>query len=49
MEVRPVLEPGEEAADPLDQMAMVQNASGFNPFGASKTVSPPQPESKEEL
>ena len=52
MEVRPVLEPGEEAADPLDQtgqMAMVQNASGFNPFAASKTVSPPQPESKEEL
>ena len=35
MEVRPVLEPGEPAADPLDQRirsAILNSATGFNPF-----------------
>ena len=48
MEVRPVIEPGEEAADPLDQKilaAILQHASGFNPFAASPMVSRPQPDS----
>jgi hypothetical protein len=47
MEVRPILEPGEGAADPLDQKilaAILKNASGFNPFAASKMVSLPQPD-----
>jgi hypothetical protein len=38
MEVRPLIEPGEEAADPLDQKilaAILQNPSGVNPFAAS--------------
>ena len=50
MEVRPVMEPGESAADPLDQKilaAIVQDASGVNPFAASKMVSLPQPDSTE--
>jgi hypothetical protein len=41
MEVRPVLEPEESAADPLDQKiraAILQRASGFNPFTASQTA-----------
>ena len=48
MEVRPVLEPGEDAADPLDQKilaAMLKNASGVNPFAATKMVSLPQADS----
>jgi hypothetical protein len=48
MEVRPVIEPGEEAADPLDQKilaAILQNPSGVNPFAASPMVSRPQPDS----
>ena len=42
MEVRPILEPGEGAADPLDQKilaAMLPKDSGFNPFAASELVS----------
>jgi hypothetical protein len=45
MEVRPVLEPSEAAADPLDQKiqaAMLQSASGFNPFAAPNGTSVPQ-------
>jgi hypothetical protein len=41
MEVRPLIEPGEGAADPLDQKilaAILQRASGFNPFAASQTA-----------
>lgn len=37
MEVRPLLEPGEAAADPLDQKilsAMLQDSSEVNPFSA---------------
>jgi hypothetical protein len=37
MEVRPVLEPGEAATDPLDQRilsAILKSATGFNPFAA---------------
>ena len=48
MEVRPLIEPGEEAADPLDQKilaAILQNPSGVNPFAASPMVSRPQPDS----
>ena len=51
MEVRPLLEPGEAVADPLDQKiqaAMLQNASGVNPFAASKMASFPQPDTAEE-
>ena len=50
MEVRPVMEPGERAADPLDQRILagiVQDASGFNPFAPSKMGSLPQPDSTE--
>ncbi len=39
MEVRPVLEPAEAVADPLDQKiqaAILRSASGFNPFEAPK-------------
>ena len=41
MEVRPVLGPGEDAADPLDQKilaAMLKKTSGFNPFAATKMI-----------
>jgi hypothetical protein len=51
MEVRPVLEPGEVLADPLDQKiqaSILQNASGFNPFAASKMASFPQPDTTDE-
>ena len=51
MEVRPVMEPGEGVADPLDQKiqsAILRHASGFNPFAASKMVSFPQPDGTEE-
>jgi hypothetical protein len=51
MEVRPLIEPGEAAADPLDQKilaAILQNASRVNPFAASKMISLPQPDSTEE-
>jgi hypothetical protein len=51
MEVRPVLEPGEKVADPLDQRiqaSILQNASGFNPFAASKMASLPRPDTTEE-
>jgi hypothetical protein len=51
MEVRPLLEPGEAASDPLDQKilsAMLQNASAVNVFAASKMASLPQPASTEE-
>ena len=51
MEVRPLLEPEEAMADPLDQKiaaAILQNASGVNPLAASKMVSFPQPGSTEE-
>ena len=44
MEVRPVLEPGEAVADPLDQRiqaGMLESASGFNPFTPSKPGSIP--------
>ena len=44
MEVRPVLEPGAVAADPLDQRiqaGMHENASGFNPFVPAKPASVP--------
>jgi hypothetical protein len=48
MEVRPLIEPAEAAADPLDQKiqaAILRNVSGFNPFVASqKMVSVPQPD-----
>jgi hypothetical protein len=46
MEVRPVLEPGEAVANPVDQriqQAILQKASGFNPFAASKTLSGSEP------
>jgi hypothetical protein len=51
MEVRPLLEPGEMAVDPLDlkiKAAMLQNTSGVNPFAASKMVSLPHPVGTEE-
>jgi hypothetical protein len=51
MEVRPVLEPGEAVAGPLDQKiqaAILQNASGFNPFAASKMASLAQSDMTEE-
>jgi hypothetical protein len=51
MEVRPLIEPGEATADPLDQKilaAIDQNASRFNPFAASKMTSLPQRDSTEE-
>jgi hypothetical protein len=51
MEVRPLLEPGEAAADPLDQKimaGMLQNSSGVNPFAAQKMVSLPHPVRTEE-
>jgi hypothetical protein len=51
LEVRPLLEPGEAAADPLDQKllaAIGQNTSAVNPFAASKMVSFPRPASTEE-
>jgi hypothetical protein len=51
MEVRPLLEPGEAAADPLDQKilaAILQNASGVNPFAALKMASFPQSDSTDE-
>jgi hypothetical protein len=51
MEVRPLLEPGEQAADPLDQRiltAILENASGINPFAASKMISLPQSGSRED-
>jgi hypothetical protein len=51
MEVRPLIEPGEATADPLDQKllaAILQHASGVNPFAASKMASLPQPASTEE-
>jgi hypothetical protein len=51
MEVRPLIEPGEGAVDPLDQKilaAILQNASGINPFAASKMISLPQTDSAEE-
>jgi hypothetical protein len=47
MEVRPVLEPGESAADPLDQRilsSIMKHASGFNRFAAGKVLSFPQSE-----
>ena len=48
MEVRPLMEPAEPAADPLDQKiqaAILRNVSGFNPFVPSqKMVSVPQPD-----
>ena len=40
VEVRPLMEPGEKIADPLDQKiqaAMFGNTSGVNPFAASNT------------
>jgi hypothetical protein len=51
MEVRPLIEPGEVVADPLDQKiqaAIHANASRANPFAASKMVSLPQPDVTEE-
>ena len=46
MEVRPLIEPAEAVADPLDQRiqaAILRNDSGFNPFVPSeKMVSVPQ-------
>ena len=48
MEVRPLIEPGEAAADPLDQKilaAILLSASEVNPFAASKMFSLPQPDS----
>jgi hypothetical protein len=50
MEVRPLLEQGVPAADPLDRRilaAIGQNTSGVDPVGASKMVSLRQPESAE--
>jgi hypothetical protein len=51
MEVRPVLEPGESVAGPLDQKiqaAILRNASGFHPFAASKMDSLRQRDMTEE-
>jgi hypothetical protein len=51
MEVRPLIEPGETVADPLDQKilaAIVQHASSANPFAGSKMLSLPQADSTEE-
>jgi hypothetical protein len=51
MEVRPLMEPGEAVADPLDQKiqaAILRHASGVNPFAVSKMVSVPQPDRTEE-
>ncbi len=48
MEVRPLIEPGEAAADPLDQKilaAILLSDSEVNPFAASKMFSLPQPDS----
>jgi hypothetical protein len=48
MEVRPLLVPGEAAADPLDQKilgAVLQSASGVDPAAAAKIASFPQVES----
>jgi hypothetical protein len=42
MEVRPLIEPGEPVADPLDQKimaAILQNDSEANPFAAAKMIS----------
>jgi hypothetical protein len=51
MEVRPLLEPGEAAADPLDQtiqQAIVRSASGVRLLTASKMASVPGPDMTEE-
>ncbi len=51
MEVRPLVEPGEPVADPLDQKvvaAILQNSSGVNPSAAAKMTSFPQFESTRE-
>ena len=50
MEVRPLIEPGEGAAVPLDQKilaAVLKEASGVKVFGAERMISLPQPDSKE--
>ena len=46
MEVRPILEPEEAAADPLDQRilsAIHHKGTGFNPFVAPKTATVREP------
>jgi hypothetical protein len=51
MEVRPLIEPGEAVADPIDQKilaAIEDKASELNPFAASRMISLPQPDSSEE-